>query len=182
MAPGHNFFFGHLLYLKSMIDKLPRNAYYQSAFGDVAREHFSEEGAFYLDLWPVSGLFLVVVSPHVATQIHANPAMSLQRPELLPRFFLPICGGPSIFDLPEEKWKPWRAVFSKGFSADHVLSLVPDMVDETSVYCDTLQALARQDTMFYLDSTTLRFTIDVIGKTVLWVTCHPSLTRSNLTY
>lgn len=41
------------------------------------------------------------------------------------------------------------------------------MVDETTVYCNTLRALALKKTMFYLDPTTLRFTIDVIGKTVL---------------
>ena len=150
-----------------MIDKLPRNAHYQSAFGDIAREHFSKEGLFYLDLWPVSGLFLVNVSPHVAAQIHTNPHMSMQRPSLLPRFFKPICGGPNMFDLPENKWKPWRAIFSKAFSGDHVLSLVPGMVDETAVYCDTLRALALKKAMFYLDSITLRFTIDAIGTTIL---------------
>lgn len=169
MAPCHSFFFGHLLYLKSMIDKLPQNAHYQNALGDIAREHFSKEGAFYLDLWPVSGLFLAVVSPKVAEQIHANPDMSMERPSLLPRFFKPICGGPSLFDLPEKKWRPWRAVFSKGFSADHILSLVPSMVDETAVYCETLQSLALDRSMFYLDPTTLRFTIDVIGKAILCV-------------
>ena len=150
-----------------MIGKLPRSAHYQNALGDIAREHFSKEGLFYLDLWPVSGLFLVVVSPNVAAQMHANPAMSMQRPSLLPRFFKPICGGPNMFDLPEKEWRPWRAIFSKGFSADHVLSLVPGMVDETTVYCSTLRTLALKKTMFYLDTTTLRFTIDVIGKTVL---------------
>ena len=150
-----------------MIDKLPPNAHYQSALGDIAREHFSKEGVYYLDLWPVSGLFLVVVSPHVANQIHANPVMSMERPSLLPRFFKPICGGPSMFDLPQEKWKPWRAIFSRGFSADHILSLVPAMVDETVVYCETLRQLAQKKEMFYLDLMTLRFTIDVIGKTIL---------------
>ena len=46
-----NFFFVHLLYLESMIGKLPRNAHYQSAFGDIAREQFSKEGVLYLDLF-----------------------------------------------------------------------------------------------------------------------------------
>jgi len=92
VAPGHSFFFGHLLYLKSMLDRLPRNAHYQYALGDVAREHFSKEGVYYIDLWPVSGLFLTVVSPNVANQIHANPEISMERPSLLPRFFKPICG------------------------------------------------------------------------------------------
>ncbi len=150
-----------------MIDRLPSNAHYQSAFGDIAREHFSKEGVFYLDLWPVSGLFLVVVSPNVATQIHNSPAMSMQRPRLLPRWFRPICGGPSMFDMPEHQWRPWRAVFTKGFSPDHILSLVPGIVDDTLVYRDTLQDLARKKTMFHLDLVTLRFTIDAIGKAIL---------------
>jgi hypothetical protein len=95
---------------------LPPNAHYQSALGDIAREHFSREGVYYLDLWPVSGLFHVVVSSHVANQIHANSIMSIERPSLLRRFFRPICGGPSMFDLPKAKWKPWRAILSKGLA------------------------------------------------------------------
>lgn len=118
-------------------------------------------------MWPVSGILLVNFSPHIANQIHANPDMSMQRPELLPRFFKPIAGAPNLFDMREHEWKPWRAIFSRAFSAEHILSLVPAMVDETMVYSETLQKLAEKDEMFYLDLTTLRFTIDVIGKTIL---------------
>ena len=152
-----------------MIDRLPPKCHYQNAFGDIARDHFFKEGVFYLDLWPVSGLFLVVVSPNVANQIHGNPNISMERPGLLPRFFKPICGGPNLFDLSEKKWKLWRRIFSKGFSAEHTLSLVPGMVDETVVYCETLRTLASKGHMFHLDLTTLRFTIDVIGKAILCV-------------
>ena len=182
VAPNHSLLFGHLLYLKSMIDKLPKNAHYQYALGDIARAHFSKEGVFYIDLWPVSSLFLIVISPNVAIQIHTNPGMSMERPSLLPRFFKPICGGPSMFDLPENKWRPWRAVFSKGFSADHTLSLVPGMVDETITYCETLRHLALKGDMFCLDSTTLRFTIDIIGKTILYASCRHLHVEMKLTY
>ena len=91
----------------------------------------------------------------------------MQRPTLLPRFFRPICGGPSLFDMPEVKWRPWRAVFTRGFNAEQVLSLIPEMVNETLVYCETLKGLAAKGDLFYLDPVTLRFTIDVIGKTIL---------------
>ena len=93
----------------------------------------------------------------------------MQRPELLPRFFKPIAGGPNIFDMREHEWKPWRAVFSRAFSTEHIPSLVPAMVDETVVYSETLQKLAEKDEMFHLDLITLRFAIDVIGKTILCV-------------
>ncbi|KAL8913216.1 MAG: hypothetical protein Q9171_001930 [Xanthocarpia ochracea] len=167
IAPGHSFLFGHLLYFKGALSKIPPSAHYQNALADIAREHFQHEGCYYIDMWPVSGILFIVVSPHVANQIHANPKMSMQRPPLLPRFFRPIAGGPNMFDMREHEWKPWRAVFSKAFSAEHILSLVPDMVDETMTYCETLESLAGQRKMFQLDLITLRFTIDVIGKTIL---------------
>lgn len=168
VAPGHSFWFGHLLYFKSCLDKLPSNAHYQSALGDIAREHFQHEGCYYIDLWPVSGIIMVIVSPHITNQIHANPQMSMQRPALLPRFFYPIAGGPNLFDMREHEWKPWRGIFSGAFSSQHVMTLVSDMVDETEVYVQRLKQLAKEGKMFYLDLVTLRFTFDVIGKTILY--------------
>ena len=41
------------------------------------------------------------------------------------------------------------------------------MVDETIVYCDTLNALALEKAMLCLDTITLRFTIDAISTTIL---------------
>ncbi|KAI4257703.1 MAG: hypothetical protein LQ352_001543 [Teloschistes flavicans] len=148
---------------------LPPNAHYQNALGDIAREHFQHEGCYYIDMWPVSGILFIIVSPHIANQVHAHPDISMQRPQLLPRFFKPIAGGPNMFDMREHDWKPWRAIFSKAFSAEHVVSLIPDMVDETIVYSETLKNFAERKEMFQLDLTTLRFTIDVIGKTILYV-------------
>ena len=152
-----------------MLNKLPPNAHYQSAMGDIARQHYLQDGLFYMDLWPVSGLLFVNVSPHIANQMHANPAMSMQRPVLLPRWFYPICGGPSLFDMREHEWKRWKGVFSKVFSSELTLSLVPDMVDETLVCCESLNEMAENGEIFKLDLLTLRFTIDVIGKTILSV-------------
>ena len=74
-----------------------------------------------------------------------------------------------MFDMREHEWRPWRGVFNKAFSAGNILSLVPDMVDETIRYSETLRKHAEQDKLFHLDLITLRFTIDVIGKTILYV-------------
>ena len=53
--------------------------------------------------------------------------MSRERPTL---FFSPITGESSIFDLKEAAWKPWRAVFNKGFYSDDINSLIAGMVEE----------------------------------------------------
>ena len=169
VAPGHNFLFGHLLFFKTMMDALPKDAHYQLAFGDIFRKRFSREGAFYIDLWPLSGLYLAVISPTAAIQATQTSGISCERPRLLERFFKPIAGGPNLFDLIESDWRPWRAVFNKGFSTDHILSLVPAMISTTRIYCDTLQKLAKKNELFFLDPVTLRFTMDLIGKTLLCV-------------
>ena len=73
------------------------------------------------------------VLPHIANQVHTNPHMSMQRPQLLLRWFKPIAGGPNMFDMREHEWQPWRTVFSKAFSVENVLSLVPDVFDESTI-------------------------------------------------
>ena len=169
IAPGHSFLFGHLLYFKTIMDTLPKDAHYELAFGEIFRQEFTRQGIFYIDLWPLSGLYLAVMSPKVAIQATQTSSLSCERPTLLKRFFKPIAGGSNLFDLTEKEWRPWRAIFSKGFSTEHILSLVPAMARTTNTYCDTLRMLARKGNMFYLDPTTLRFTIDMIGKTILCV-------------
>jgi hypothetical protein len=69
VAPGHSFLFGHLLYLKTYLDRIPKDAHYQYAFGEIGLEHFSDTGAYYMDLWPMTGATLLIISPTVGTQV-----------------------------------------------------------------------------------------------------------------
>lgn len=89
----------------------------------------------------------------------------MRKADLLPRFFKPIAGGPNMVDMPEEEWEPWRAVFNKGFSNEYSLKLIP--VKEIGVYRATLRSHADKGELFYLDITTLKFTMDMIGKSIL---------------
>ena len=148
--------------------RLPKDAHYQYALASIAREHFYEEGCYYIDLWPISGLFLVTVSPKMGIETtQTNPALHSLRDPLLRKFFKPITGGPALFDLDEKDWKPWRAIFSKGFHSERIMSLVPGIVEETSIYAETLRGLAEKGEMCFLDPVTQRFTIDMIGKNIL---------------
>ncbi|CAG8949870.1 hypothetical protein HYFRA_00004198 [Hymenoscyphus fraxineus] len=168
VAPNHSFFFGHLLYLKKYVDKLPPEAHYLYPISDIYLENFQKEGAFYLDMWPINPLFLAVFSPDTATSVtQTNPHICSQRPETLPDFFKPIAGGPNLFDMPESDWKAWRGVFNKGFNTEHCQSLVPGMVKQTLIFRETMREHARKGDIFYLDTTTLRFMIDMIGQTIL---------------
>ena len=169
VAPGHSFLFGHLLFFKTVMDALPKDAHYELAFGQIFRQYFTKEGAFYIDLWPLSELYLAVISPTAAIQAAQTSGISCERPRLLERFFKPIAGGPNLFDLVEKDWRPWRVVFNKGFSTEHTISLVPAMITTTSIYSNTLRKLAQKGDMFSLDKITLRFTMDLVGKIILCV-------------
>lgn len=103
VAPGHSFILGHLLYLKDRIDNIPNKAHYFYAFGDIYLSHFQDEGVFYLDMWPVAGLMLVVISPPAATEaFQSNHLTSMRKPDMLANYFKPIAGGPNLFDMEEE--------------------------------------------------------------------------------
>ncbi|PQE07815.1 cytochrome P450 protein [Rutstroemia sp. NJR-2017a WRK4] len=168
VAPCHSFFLGNLLYLKDCIDKIPYKAHYFYAFGDIYRSNFQNEGVFYLDMWPVAGLMLVVISPSVATEaFQNNPLISMRKLDMLAKYFKPIAGRPNLFDMQEADWRPWRTAFNKGFSTEYLTTLVPGMVMTCAQYCETLRLLARDGEMFQLDSVTLRFTLDLIGRTIL---------------
>jgi cytochrome P450 len=126
-----------------------------------------------MDLWPMSGLFLTVVSPKIATEItQTNPKLTSDRPELLRRFLKPITGGLTIFDLDEKDWKPWRAVFNKGFHSERMYGLVPSMLDEIQVFAQSLREYAGKDKLCFLDPITLRFTLDMIGRTAMNTSLH----------
>jgi hypothetical protein len=58
-------------------------------------------------------------------------------------------------------------VFNKGFNTEHFLSLVPSMVKECQVYAETFRDLARKKEMFYPGTVSLRFMMDVTGRTIL---------------
>jgi cytochrome P450 len=136
----------------------------------IGTEHFFETGAYYIDLWPMTGITLVIISPKIGTQLtQTNAQLNCNRPKLLQRFFGPITGGPTMFDVNEAAWKPWRTLFNKGFHSDHINSLVPGIIEEVSVYTEILRAAAKKGEMLFLEPLTLRFMIDVIGKTILYV-------------
>lgn len=159
-----------MLFLKSWIDKLPYKAHYFYAFGNIYEKYFKEGGVYYLDAWPVAGLMLVVISPTAATEaFQTNSLTSMKKPKLLARYFKPITGGASLFDMPEPEWRPWRTVFNKGFNVEHLTSLIPGMVQQTATYCETLRSLASKGNVVQLDPITLRFMLDMIGKTILYV-------------
>ncbi|CAG8980589.1 hypothetical protein HYALB_00002587 [Hymenoscyphus albidus] len=148
--PKYNLLFGHLLTMKTYIDKLPPDAHPAYSFGQIAKDGFPN-GVFYLDMWPF--FMPLLVSP--------------KKPKSLVRWFQPIAGGPNLFTMEEELWKSWRGTFNPGFSQAHIIKLVPKIVNEALAYRRLLFEYAERAEIILLDEETLWFTMDMIGALVL---------------
>lgn len=166
--PPHSFALGHLLFLQKTLKTIPSDLHKMLYFGEILQRDFAKQGIFYMDLWPFSEPFVFIMSPTLATQAtQTNDKICMERPPQLDAWFKPLAGGPNLFDLPEKQWKPWRNIFNQGFSNTHTLSLVPGIVTEAHIYRQKLLEQAQKQEMFFLDPTTIRFMMDVMGRTVL---------------
>ncbi|KAL9128895.1 MAG: hypothetical protein Q9217_002517 [Psora testacea] len=85
----------------------------------------------------------------------------------LRHFLRPLTGEEDLVTLEGAAWKRWRAIFNPGFSATHILTLIPKMVEEVNIFKDIVEKHARQNDMFYLEEATLNLTIDIIGRVVM---------------
>ena len=165
--PKHSILFGHLLAVKTHVDKLPGDAHGFVPIGQMAREY--PGGIFYLDMWPFLEPTMVCTSTTAAIQATQKTVLAAKKPTSLHAWFYSIAGGPNLFTMHEDEWKAWRKIFNPGFSQTHIFNLVPHIVRETQAYRDLLKGYAEADTMFRLDEATLWFTMDMIGAIVLCV-------------
>ncbi|KAL8848214.1 MAG: hypothetical protein Q9221_006732 [Calogaya cf. arnoldii] len=79
----------------------------------------------------------------------------------------PMTGREDLLNLDGDSWKRWRRIFNPGFSATHVSSLIPGIVEEAEVFKNALMEHATKGGLFYLESLTLDLTIDIIGRVVM---------------
>lgn len=67
------------------------------------------------------------------------------------------------------QWKTRRNIFNTGFSLVHLMALTPLIINETAILCDILRERAEEAKIVAMKSLTDRWTMDIIGKVVLYV-------------
>jgi cytochrome P450 len=163
MPEGWSWWFGHLLVLDKKLKKLPPDANVYMAMEDMIKDHADTE-YFLMDYWPMFQPVLMTFSPEIAAQVSTKH--DLPKPNDQQESFQPIIGGPSLITMNGAQWKNWRSLFNTGFSASHMLTLVPSLVDSADVFCEQLQKHVGGD-VFSLDDMAMRLTMDIITKTTL---------------
>ena len=164
MLPHHPVF-GHLLLAKDIISKLPPKAH-PSYLPSLIRRATPEVGhVFYVDVWPFGRPLLVVSSPSAAYQF--TQGRSLRKAPELHSFMKPLTRNRDLASLEGHAWKKWRNVYNPGFSANHLISLVPQIAEGLSVFHDNLRGRAQSGEIGPLEDITVNLTIDTIGRIVL---------------
>ena len=162
--PPHHPIFGHILLLARITSKLPKDAH-PHYLPDQLRRTYELGPIFYLDAWPFITLTLVVASPATLAQItteHVLPKFPAIRD-----FLYPLANGKDLVSMDGREWKYWRSIFNPGFGNSHLMTLVPDIVSQTMVFCKVLEHHARESDIFQMKSLTDNLAMDIIGKVVL---------------
>jgi cytochrome P450 len=163
MPAGWSWWFGHLLILEKNLKKLPPDVNVFMAMNDLVRDHQDTE-VFLMDYWPIYDPVLMVFGPELATQ--ASIKYELPKPRHQEDGFRPIIGGSSLITMNGDEWKLWRSLLNPGFSASHMLSLVPSVVDAVDVFCQLLKEHVNTG-VFSMDDMAMDLTMDVITRTAL---------------
>ncbi|KAF2651398.1 cytochrome P450 [Lophiostoma macrostomum CBS 122681] len=168
MPAGWSWWFGHLRVLDEQLQPLPPDVNVYTGMKDLVQNHVDTE-VFLMDLWPIFQPVLMISGPELAIQ--ASIKHDLPKPHHQQESFRPIIGGPSLITMNNEQWKMWRSLFSPGFSASHMLSLVPSVIDSMDVFCEILHEKV-DGGVFSLDDMATRLTMDVITKITLDTDLH----------
>lgn len=139
--PPHSKIFGHLLAVKSLKEALPSDASGVYLSSDLSRKFPDSDSVFYLDLWPFSPPFMIVSSP--STCMQATQQHELQKPQAFEDLLAPATGGLSL------------------------LENISDIVEEVSIFCETLRHHARKGDLLQMEKITVWLTMDIIGKATL---------------
>ncbi|KAI5920544.1 vera protein [Camillea tinctor] len=128
----------------------------------------------YLDCWPASAPLALVFDPLMAAQF--TYTKSLPKSKLTTDFLKPFTGGTDMVSSEGEAWKTWRSRFNPGFSQRNMTALLPDLLEEVTIFVDGLKKLAGKDgqwgPVFQLEERTTNLTLDVITRSALDMRLH----------
>ena len=121
---------------------------------------------FYMDWSPLGPRWLFITNPEIIGQ-HITTTQSLHKSPLEANFLDIFLGPHNMVSVEGATWKNLRTMFNPGFSATHLMTLVPYIVDSSLVFYDVLRQKAETNELIGLEELGTRLTIDIIGKVVL---------------
>jgi cytochrome P450 len=163
--PPHSFLFGHLLVFHKVAAIAPKDAHGHLYCRMIRATYPDLPPNFYVDLWPVGEQLLFVTDPAVAYQM--TQETSLPKFDFLKTYMRPLTGDKDLVTMEGQEWKKWRGIYNPGFSAAHLMTMVPGIVEDTQNFCNVLTKYAEVGGMFKLEEILTKLTVDIIGRVIL---------------
>ncbi|KAI0100910.1 vera protein [Nemania sp. FL0031] len=123
----------------------------------------------YLDLWPVSNSLAIVNDPVVASQF--TIAKNLPKVGMVKQYIKPLTSSIDIFCTEGLAWKTWRSILNPGFSNRNLMTMVPEIIEEVTVFVKELKKTSGPNgtwgSVFQLEQKTTNLTFDVICRAIV---------------
>ncbi|KAF2672341.1 cytochrome P450 [Microthyrium microscopicum] len=136
---------------------------------ELLRKEAGNDGAVYLDMWPVEYPTVQIWSHSLAEQISKSTKLFKYSVDKSPTVhaFSDLIGKDSIFSVNGEEWKSLRKIFNSGFAPQHLMTLLASIVEKTGLFHARLEELSKSGDIFELNELTTDLTFDIIGSVVL---------------
>ncbi|KAL1839021.1 hypothetical protein VTK73DRAFT_4145 [Phialemonium thermophilum] len=162
--------FGHMKVVREYLSPYPQDAHQDYAFRDI-QEALGNPPVTFLDMRPVTYGICVVNSHEAAERISRasklQPWSTPKSPTLSGLVYL--TGAESLLNKEAEEWKALRRRFNPGFAPQHLITLLPCILDKTDLFLRRLDSFAKTGESFRLDELLINLTFDIIG-TSSWTT------------
>ncbi|KAI1775362.1 vera protein [Hypoxylon cercidicola] len=123
----------------------------------------------YLDLWPVGPSFALVYDAAGVAQF--TQTKSLPKLHHLTDYIKPLTSGLDIVSTEGALWKTWRSRFNPGFGPRNIAALLPELIEDVSVFVDELRGMSgsegRWGPVFQLREKSADLTFNVICRATL---------------
>ncbi|CAJ2509202.1 Uu.00g142280.m01.CDS01 [Anthostomella pinea] len=134
----------------------------------------------YVDMWPVTDSLALVFDPVAGSQFTQTP--SLPKLPLTTEFLEPMTSGLDLVSDNGDSWKTWRSRFNPGFSQRNLTAMLPELIEEATVFINGLKKLAGSGDswgpVFQLEQRTTNLTFDVIVRASLGMRLHEQRRQS----
>ncbi|OQN97694.1 hypothetical protein B0A48_16014 [Cryoendolithus antarcticus] len=163
-GPPRSYLFGHLISMGKIVAKQPKSAAPQT-YSMHVKEAYGLGDWFCLDVWPLGPTILVTFLPEMMHEFTVKYS-ALKHPAVA-EFMENFGGEGNLVSAEGATWKKWRSAFNPGFSASHLMAMVPALVDQCAIFCKLMDDHAKKGDLFRMEPATTRLTVDIIAKVVM---------------
>ncbi|PKS07231.1 hypothetical protein jhhlp_005833 [Lomentospora prolificans] len=118
-----------------------------------------------LDIWPLNYPMAIILNHDIAEQISRaskNYPYSVPKSPTM-KYLSPLIGKNSLVSINGEMWKTLRKRYNPGFAPQHLLKLLPNIIEKVNPFLDHLDRFAETGETALLSDYTTNLTFDIIG-------------------